>query len=368
MTSSQGIRLLGIGKAVPEHSISQQDAVVLAQQLCVMDKQASRQVPILYARSKIDRRGSVLLERNGTDTMPTTSFYAQGQHAEDLGPDTEARMRRYAAEAPWLAVEAAQGALAQARVAKESIRHLVTVSCTGFEAPGFDLALIRKCGLSPEVSRTHIGFMGCHGVFNALRTAKALAQADASHVLICSVELCSLHFAYKSGPDAWVPNALFADGAAAAVIGPVQKEKTPRLWTLEASGSMLFPDSADVMTWRIGNHGFEMTLSPQVPALIQTFLRPWVETWLGRQGLRLQDVRSWAIHPGGPRILDAVHTSLTLPDTMTAASRQVLADHGNMSSATILFILDMLVKSGAATPCVALGFGPGLTVEAALWL
>lgn len=358
-------KLLGIGKAVPEHSISQQDAAALAQQLCFLDKQGARQVPILYARSKIDRRGSVLLEKNGA--TPTTSFYTQGQHGGDLGPGTQARMLRYAAEAPRLAVAAAQAALTQARMAPANIRHLVTVSCTGFEAPGFDAAVIRECGLSPEVSRTHIGFMGCHGVFNALRVAKAMSQQDGAPVLICSVELCSLHFAYKSGPDSWVPNALFADGAAAAVLGPSQAENTPQPWTLEASGSMLFPDSADVMTWRIGNHGFEMTLSPQVPELIQTFLRPWLEDWLARRGLCLQDVRSWAIHPGGPRILDAVAAALGFPEIMTAASRQILADHGNMSSATILFILDALIQSGGTTPCVALGFGPGLTVEAALW-
>jgi predicted naringenin-chalcone synthase len=366
MTSVRCTKLLGIGKAVPEHSISQQAAAALARQLCVLDKQASRQVPILYARSRIDRRGSVLLEKNDLANSPTTSFYAQGRHADDLGPDTAARMRRYAEESPRLAVQAAEMALAQAYVARESIRHLVTVSCTGFEAPGFDLALIRQCGLSPEVSRTHIGFMGCHGVFNALRAAKALTQEDGSHVLICSVELCSLHFAYKASPDAWVPNALFADGAAAAILGHAKEENPAEHWTVQALGSMLFPDSADVMTWRIGNHGFEMTLSPRVPELIQTFLKPWVETWLGRQGLQLHDVRSWAIHPGGPRILDAVTASLALPEAMIVESRQVLADHGNMSSATILFILDALVKSGKPAPCVALGFGPGLTVEAAL--
>jgi predicted naringenin-chalcone synthase len=121
------------------------------------------------------------------------------------------------------------------------------------------------------------------------------------------------------------------------------------------------------MTWRIADHGFEMSLSARVPELIAAHLHPWLSSWLHAQGLAITDVGSWAIHPGGPRIIEAVTESLDLPVRAGDASREVLAAHGNMSSPTILFIIDRLRRSGAALPCVALGFGPGLAVEAALF-
>src|SRR5262249_5687505 len=133
-----------------------------------------------------------------------------------------------------------------------------------------------------------------------------------------------------------------------------------------ATGSCLFPDSETAMTWSIGDHGFEMTLSPRVPDLLGTHLRPWLEAWLAQHDLGLHGVGSWAIHPGGPRILLAIGQALGLPRSATLVSRQVLAECGNMSSATLLFILDSLQRAGAPRPCVALGFGPGLVVEALL--
>ena len=137
---------------------------------------------------------------------------------------------------------------------------------------------------------------------------------------------------------------------------------------MAASGSCLFPDSADAMTWHIADHGFTMTLSPRVPELLRKHLRPWLESWLGDNELALADVRSWAIHPGGPKILSAVEESLELPAEAMAASRAVLSEFGNMSSPTVLFVLDRLRKENAARPCVALGFGPGLVVEGALFV
>jgi predicted naringenin-chalcone synthase len=138
-------------------------------------------------------------------------------------------------------------------------------------------------------------------------------------------------------------------------------------WQVAASGSCLFPDSEYAMTWNIGDHGFEMTLSTRVPDLIAKHLRPWLEEWLRKNGLSHDQVASWAIHPGGPRILRAVEEALDLDRTITAVSSEVLADCGNMSSPTVLFILDRLRKSSAPRPCVAIGFGPGLAAEAALF-
>ena len=208
--------------------------------------------------------------------------------------------------------------------------------------------------------------MGCQGALNGLRVAHAFLKADPSAcVLLCALELCSLHHQYGWDADKIVANALFADGAA-AVVATTGKSAGLHQYRVVVSGSTVIADSEDAMSWRIGNEGFEMTLSPRVPDLICQNLRPWLETWLALHGLDLSNVGSWAVHPGGPRILSAVCEATSLSHTALEASHQVLADHGNMSSPTILFILDRLCKAQALRPCVALAFGPGLTVEAAL--
>jgi predicted naringenin-chalcone synthase len=270
-------------------------------------------------------------------------------------------------EAPGLAVSAARIALADAGRTPSEITHLITVSCTGFVAPGFDVQMMRQLGLPAATSRLHIGFMGCHGAFHALRAAKAFADASPEAcVLVCAVELCSLHFQYGWSPDLVVANALFGDGAGAVVAsGAARRDRGD--WELAANAAALLDDSADEMTWRIGDHGFQMTLSPRVPGLIQGALRPWLDPWLARQELTVEDVASWAVHPGGPRILEscAQVTGCTRADH--AASHEVLAEFGNMSSPTILFILERLRRRNAPRPCLAIGFGPGLSAEAALF-
>jgi predicted naringenin-chalcone synthase len=251
-------------------------------------------------------------------------------------------------------------------VRPDRVSHLVTVSCTGFVAPGLDAHAIGALGLLPTIRRTHVGFMGCHGALNGLRVAHGFfgAQPDA-RVLLCAAELCSLHLQYGWEEGQVVANALFGDGAAAAVLGsPHGARRAP--WSVAANGSTLFPDTEETMTWRVGDHGFEMTLSPRVPALIASDLGPWLAAWLAEQGLAPGDVRTWAVHPGGPRILDAVEEALGLSRDDTRVSREVLAEHGNMSSPTLLFITDRLMRAGAPAPCVALGFGPGLVAEVAL--
>jgi predicted naringenin-chalcone synthase len=186
------------------------------------------------------------------------------------------------------------------------------------------------------------------------------------------VELCSLHYHYGWNPSKMIANALFADGAAAVVgmaagSGDPRRERAPvDAWCVAATGSCLVPDSTDAMTWTIHDHGFEMTLAKQVPGLIAKHLRPWLKTWLGRQGLGLEEIAAWAVHPGGPRILSAVEEGLCLPRAALAASRAVFAECGNMSSPTLLFILDRMQRERAGRPCVMLGFGPGLSAEAAL--
>jgi predicted naringenin-chalcone synthase len=354
-----------IGTAEPTHSIRQQDAAKVAATFCGIASDQRRAVDVLYRRTRIERRGSVLLEQpEGIE--PRQTFMTQAVGSDDRGPTTAARMDRYAANAPALAVEASRAALEGAHIAGREIDHLITVSCTGFSAPGFDISLIRELNLGSGVARTHLGFMGCHGAMNGLRVAELAAKArPGARVLVCAAELCSLHYQYGQDPEKMVANAIFADGAAAVACGGPRADKDD--WRLVRSGSQLFPNSEDAMTWRVGNHGFEMTLSARVPDLISVHLRPWLENWLSTGGLSIEEISSWAIHPGGPRILDQVAESLKLPAAAMEPSRRVLAEHGNMSSPTILFILDRLRRQQAARPCVALAFGPGLVVEAALF-
>jgi predicted naringenin-chalcone synthase len=268
-----------------------------------------------------------------------------------------------------LASRAALAALADAGLVAGEVTHFVTVSCTGFFAPGLDTTLIGLLGLLPTVERTHVGFMGCHGALNGLRVASSFAGSDPNaRVLVSAVELCTLHMSYDWDPDTLVANSLFGDGAAALVGVGEAVEPQDGSWRLVANGTCRLPDSADAMSWRIGDHGFRMTLSSSVPDIIQAHLKVWLRDWLRRQGLDLEDIATWAIHPGGPRILTAVGTALDLPPDQNATSREVLSEFGNMSSATILFILDRLRRQGAPRPAVALAFGPGLVAEAALFL
>ena len=228
-------------------------------------------------------------------------------------------------------------------------------------------ALVSGLGLRPTVQRTHVGYMGCHGALNGLRVADAFASDARARVLLCAVELCSLHYHYSYNPSKMIANAIFGDGAAALVgIGGGVATNGSAPWRVLATGSCYLPNSATAMTWNVGDHGFEMTLGKNVPSLILRHLRPWLEGWLDEVGVGLKGVRSWAIHPGGPRILTAVEEAIGLTPSDTTASREVFADMGNMSSPTVLFILRKLMERNAPRPCLMLGFGPGLVAEAVL--
>jgi predicted naringenin-chalcone synthase len=354
--------IAGIGTALPRHRVSQADAAQIAKQYSCETAAQERLFVALYRRAGVNGRGSVVLDNSEGPLEVRQSFYTSSS------PTTLDRMRKYEAESTPLAVAASRAALREAKVDPEGVTHLVTISCSGFCAPGFDIGLVKQLPLSSRVARTHIGFMGCHGALNGLRVARAFVDADPSAcVLLCAVELCSLHHQYGWDADKVVGNALFADGAA-AVVAVAPGAARSRRYEAISSGSVVIEDSEDAMSWRIGNHGFEMTLSPRVPDLICQHLRPWLENWLATFHLDIASIGSWAIHPGGPRILSAVGEAAGLNDKALEPSQHVLADNGNMSSPTILFILDRLSRSGHRGPCLALGFGPGLTAEAALFV
>jgi predicted naringenin-chalcone synthase len=357
------ILLSGLSTAQPTLQVTQSHALELALDLAPDDPTIKRILPILYRKSGVKVR-SFSQGAPGS----AAAFYPKPLNAQDQGPTTSQRMRRYALEALPLAADAARQALDSSAIPASQITHLVVCSCTGLYSPGLDIQLIATLGLPPTTARTIVGFMGCHGAFNALALARNIALAQPSaRVLVVAVELCSLHLQYHADLQQSVANALFGDGAAATVVMARPSVTPPDTsWVIKANGNCLFPDSQSAMTWIIADHGYQMTLSPQVPDLIQAHLGPWIDKWLASHSLSRSAIASWAIHPGGPKIVEAVEQALTLPPTAGDTSRQVLETSGNMSSATIMFILQRLAQSHAPGPCVAIGFGPGLVAEAML--
>jgi predicted naringenin-chalcone synthase len=363
------LAILAIGTKLPATAVTGEESLRIAQAICCRSEAHSTWLPGIYAGSGIQSR-RLAFDRTIIDdvlhgTRESGSVFLPSGDLEEHGPSVGQRMLHYAEQSVPLALASARRALTQCDCSVEKVTHLVTVSCTGFQAPGVDIALMKGLGLRSTTARTHLGFMGCHGAVNGLRVAKAFVEADREAcVLVCAVELCSLHYHYAWDPQQMVANALFADGAA-SVVG-VSGEHSHAAWTVETTGSHLFADSEDAMSWSIGDYHFEMTLSRRVPGLIARNLQRWLADWLGEHGLSVQDVASWAVHPGGPRILAAVEEALELDPRALDDSKAILAEFGNMSSPTLLFILDRLRQRNAPRPCVALGFGPGLVVEAML--
>lgn len=376
-------RILGLGLAPPRFQIGQQESLAFARQMVYPSDLHPRALDAIYRKSAVRRRGSVLLDHDVPESgeAPDQDFYLPAVSAEVLGPSTATRNAIFYREGLPLAIRAAKQAMLDAEVQPQQVTHLVVVTCTGFQSPGIDVGLIRSLALSPETQRVQVGFMGCHGAINGLRTALGWTSSDpAARVLIVCVELCSIHFQYGWETDHVVSNAIFADGAAAVIVGgdddtdvdrgsggdqegPIGKRQRPQL---VATGSCLVPDSEASMTWQIGDHGFKMTLSAEVPDRIRAELPGFLTRWLAKSGLKLDQIGGWAVHPGGPRILTAVQDCLGLSDEQLSDSRGVLADHGNMSSPTMLFIIQRFLKVDRPRPWVMLGFGPGLEVEVAL--
>jgi alkylresorcinol/alkylpyrone synthase len=363
------VELLSVGVAVPAHEITQEASLALTERICCVDSRQRRFAKVLYEHAGVATRYGVLPLEEADRWAPNGPLTTAG--TPNLGPSTEARMEYYQQHALPLALDASRQALDRSSCLPSEITHLVTASCTGFAAPGVDLGLIQHLSLPPTTERIHVGYMGCHGAINALRAARGLACADVRHrILVCSIELCTIHYAFQWSNERMLGNALFADGSGAIVLGAAAKaaNNAGHRWRLAATGSYVFPDTADAMTWSIGNHGFAMSISTELPRLIQANLNEWLSAWLKCHGLGISDVNLWAVHPGGPRIVEAVEAAMGLTHVATAISRQVLSTYGNMSSATVLFILQSLFDGGAQPPCVMLGFGPGLVAEAALFI
>lgn len=360
--------ILGQGTALPPHSIGRDESLKYAADYFADSDLERRKLKALYRLVGVKRRHSVLLKApEGEGDMAQRIIMPVPTEENPWGPAIGTRMEEYENHAAPLAIESSAQALKNSGVDAGDITHLITVSCTGFSAPGWDFCLIQELGLAPTVLRTNVGFMGCHASLNALRVAQGFAESDPKAViLLCSTELCSLHYHYGDDTEQLVTNALFADGSA-AIVGMGRESANGRAWQIKGTGSCLIPDSADGMSWRIRDHGFVIGLSARVPDLIGTHLQAWMDEWLGKFELTRDDIKSWAIHPGGPRILSSAAKALEVDMEDLEDSREIFRNHGNMSSPTILFIIDQMRRKDASLPCVALAFGPGLVAEAVLF-
>lgn len=244
----------------------------------------------------------------------------------------------------------------------KNITHLITVSCTGFYNPGPDFQLIQELGISSNVERYHIGFMGCYAAFPALKMAKQFCDANPkANVLIVSLELCTLHFRKNEELDSLIANSVFADGAAAVLVSA---DKQPKSISLNSFTSNLLNEAEKDMAWTIGDHGFEMTLSRYVPKIIGANIKEIIGKNLQAIDLAEDEIDLWAIHPGGKSILDKIEQGLSLSSEKTASSRKILNDYGNMSSVSIFFVLkDILDNKVSSNKILAMAFGPGLVIE-----
>ena len=353
--------IFGLGTALPDPVFSMDEAISFSNDLICRDDREKRLLRMMIRKSSVESRRTCVHH-----SAAYTWIERDAPPSSSPGPTTKQRMAMYAEHARPLATEASSRALETAGIAADEITHLVTVSCTGFDAPGVDIHLFDELGLPNTTQRLNIGFMGCHGAINGLRAARGLAAADpTARILLCAVELCSLHFKFQWDPELMLGNALFADGAAAMVLGQSQSEDKP-ISRLRDTGSCLLNDSRETITWHIGDAGFDMSLSNRIPSLISEQLRPWLAPWLDARGHSIESIRSWAVHPGGPKILDAVEESLGLKPEDLANSRSILSEYGNMSSPTVLFVLERFLQQNATGPCVLLGFGPGMIAEVAL--
>ncbi len=345
--------LNAVSTSVPAHDIHDGYLSLVAER---MERRDARVFMRMARRAGIERRYSIFsLANDLREAADSEGFYRQG-----VFPGTAERMARYALDAPRLAMAAIDGLAFD----PGSVTHLVVASCTGFMAPGLDQHIVALAGLKHDVERTLVGFMGCYAAVTALRLAHHIVRSEsAARVLVVNVELCSLHFQETVDLERNLSCMLFGDGAAAALVSA-----DPRGVALHDFRSAALAGSEDMITWRIGDQGFDMHLSGDVPQRIEAAMRAEArrndDSGLLR-GARPEDIALWAVHGGGRTILDAVENGLGLAPHAMDVSRGVLRDFGNMSSATLMFVLARILAGagGASARGVGFAFGPGLAAE-----
>lgn len=357
--------IIAIGTASPPNRIEQLVVAELMINILQLSPAEARRLRALYQVTGIDNRYSVL----GDFSVAPEQFEFFPKDINQAFPTTAQRMAIYRQHALSLVLSAVRNCLsALDDFNLQDITHVITVSCTGMYAPGLDIELVHALNLSMTVKRTAVNFMGCYGVFNALRLANSIceAQIDAC-VLVVSVELCTLHFQKSNLMNDIVAASLFGDGAGAAIV---RANKTEQKLAFKAFHCDLIPSGSAEMTWQIGDSGFDMMLSSYVPALIGGTMQQFFDRFLQQANLDLAQIDYFGIHPGGRKILEACESALNISASVLQHSYEVLRQNGTMSSVTILFVLKAMwqsfVKNDQGKHIWSCAFGPGLTLESML--
>lgn len=347
-------KIVSIGTAVPLYAHKQEDIMRFMLDATNPDEKNKKLLPILYKRSGIDTRYSVFPDFS----LLRGNWHFFGNNC--TSPSLEQRMKLFNEEVVALSEKSIRDCLPDTNL--QEITHLITVTCTGLSAPGLDILLTEKLNLPAHIIRTSVNFMGCYAALHALKIANAFCKADASaKVLIVCTEICTLHFQKSGDTDSILSSTLFADGSAACLV--VGDEKAKGLSIQQFFSKIALAGQPD-MAWQLSANGFLMTLTNHVPKLIKEEIGNLLDYVLGQLNLTIKDVTNWAIHPGGKNILEAVENALSLNSTDLVASYEVLRKYGNMSSATILFVLKQMIQNPATKGNIfTVAFGPGITIE-----
>lgn len=340
-------KILGIGLNVPRYEYSQSE---IYERFLEPHLGKNRRARILFQRAGIQRR-----------------FTATPGEFHNVVRGTQERNRVFMQEALPLGALTVERALDACGLGARAIDQFSVISCTGYDLPFLDLQIAGQVGLRRDVRRTCILGMGCYAAFPGFNRARDVVMAHPQqHALMLAVELCSLHFQPEDDTENVIVSALFGDGAAAAVIGYDAENPGPMLVD---SLTRCEYNTLDHMAFHLTDHGMKMVLSAYVPEILEAHIEEFVDDLLARNHLRRSDVTFWGLHPGGLKIMQHIERRLELEAGDLRFSRAVLKQYGNMSSATILFVLDEIIKQGRPQPgdhAVLLAFGPGLTMESCL--
>jgi alpha-pyrone synthase len=350
--------ITAIGTATPPHQFSQSAIADFMVKAMHLDEEEARKLRALYRATGIESRYSVLADYGRSGDY---EFYPNSGDLSPM-PSTKKRLEFFRKHAVELSCASARDVME--KLSPKDVTHLVVVSCTGLYAPGLDIDLIKALGLRPDIQRTCVNFMGCYAAFNALKLADSFCgnQPDAKVLIICT-ELCSLHFQNGNTQDNMLANALFGDGSASLLVeGKPRKGLNLKPEVFRCDLAM---DGEEDMAWTVGDLGFEMKLSSYVPDIIQRGIKA-----LTAKLLNGVDVSYFAIHPGGKRILEVIEKELGLSHSQNVHAYNVLKSYGNMSSATVVFVLEELCRNLNGVDhnkkILSFAFGPGLTMESML--
>lgn len=353
--------ITSIATAVPRYKQDQMQIFEVVKAMHASTEEEERKLRFIYRSSGINTRYSAIPDFNSDRNDNQILISDDG---DLVSQKLEKRLSIYDEEALKLAAKVVEKCL-PTDLERQGITHLITVSCTGLKAPGLDLALIHYFGLRSDISRTSVNFMGCYAAIHGLKQAHYIAEKEPdAKILVVCVELCTLHFQTTKEIDNITSTIIFGDGAAAVVI---EGAKDQHGWELNDFYSEINFDGSDDMAWRISADGFLMTLTSQVPPILERSCDAVISNALLRYGIMKEDVDMWCVHPGGKKILEAIEKGANIARQQLEESYEVLRDYGNMSSPTVLFVLEKIIKntqsSGIRRNVVGMAFGPGLTLE-----